>query len=100
MIIGVNVCDDSGRMVAGRDYSPGRSKTAVLPFWFACVAGIAPWGVIVINPFGSTDRTTKEVPTFVVGIVISPVIYITSFALNQGMQYHMYWPPVEVRLRR
>ncbi len=57
-----------------------RSGTTVLPFWFSCIAGIAPWGVIVIDPFGSTDRTTKEVPTFVFGIVISRFAYITNFA--------------------
>ncbi len=61
---------------------PGRSSTTMLPFWFGCVAGAAPWVVILINVIGS-----ESVPGFVYGIVISLFVLFNSFALNQWLQY-------------
>ncbi len=61
---------------------PGRSTTTMLPFWFGCVAGAAPWVVILVNLVGS-----ETVPGFVYGIVISLFVLFNSFALNQWLQY-------------
>ncbi len=66
---------------------PGRSTTTMLPFWFGCVAGAAPWVVILINLIGS-----QTVPGFVYGIVISLFVFFNSFALNQWLQYREIGP--------
>ncbi len=61
---------------------PDRTHTTMLPFWFGCVAGAAPWVVIVVNIVGSS-----QVPGFVYGIFVSLFVFFMSFALNQWLQY-------------
>ncbi|HEX8497657.1 MAG TPA: heliorhodopsin HeR [Actinomycetales bacterium] len=61
---------------------PGRATTTMLPFWFGCVAGAAPWVAIVVNLVGS-----PEVPGFVYGIFVSLFVFFNLFALNQWLQY-------------
>jgi len=64
---------------------PGRARTTMLPFWFGCVAGGAPWVAIVVNLIGASS--TSEVPAFVYGIVASLFVFFMSFAVNQWLQY-------------
>ncbi len=66
---------------------PGRSRTTMLPFWFGCVAGAAPWVAIVINLVGASSGSSNTVPGFVYGIVASLFVFFMSFALNQWLQY-------------
>jgi len=66
---------------------PGRTHTTMLPFWFGCVAGAAPWVAIVVNLIGASNSDTNEVPGFVYGIVTSLFVFFMSFALNQWLQY-------------
>jgi hypothetical protein len=66
---------------------PGRTRTTMLPFWFGCVAGAAPWVAIVVNLIGASNSDTNEVPGFVYGIVASLFVFFMSFALNQWLQY-------------
>jgi hypothetical protein len=66
---------------------PGRSRTTMLPFWFGCIAGAAPWLAIVGNLVGAGSSSTNEVPGFVYGIVTSLFVFFMSFALNQWLQY-------------
>lgn len=54
----------------------------MLPFWFGCVAGAAPWVAILVNTVGAA-----EVPGFVLGIIASLFVFFISFALNQWLQY-------------
>lgn len=61
---------------------PGRTTTTMLPFWFGCIAGAAPWIALTVNFVGS-----DEVPGFVYGIFISLFVFFMSFALNQWLQY-------------
>ena len=61
---------------------PGRTHTTMLPFWFGCVAGAAPWVAILVNTFGA-----DTVPGFVYGIIVSLFVFFMSFALNQWLQY-------------
>ncbi|MEO5834872.1 MAG: heliorhodopsin HeR [Nakamurella sp.] len=65
---------------------PGRTRTTMLPFWFGCVAGAAPWVAIVINLLGAGNGV-DAVPGFVYGIVVSLFVFFMSFALNQWLQY-------------
>jgi hypothetical protein len=66
---------------------PGRSRTTMLPFWFGCIAGAAPWVAIIVNLVGASTSSTNEVPGFVYGIVTSLFVFFMSFALNQWLQY-------------
>jgi hypothetical protein len=66
---------------------PGRARTTMLPFWFGCVAGLAPWVAIIVNILGS-----ETVPGFVYGIFVSLAIFFTSFAVNQWLQYREVGP--------
>ncbi len=66
---------------------PGRETTTMLPFWFGTVAGAAPWVAIVANFLGS-----EESPGFVIGIFVSLLIFFSSFAVNQWLQYREIGP--------
>ncbi|MCY7395798.1 MAG: heliorhodopsin HeR [Nocardioides sp.] len=66
---------------------PGRERTTMLPFWFGCVAGAAPWVAITLNLVGS-----ETVPGFVYGIFVSLAVFFTSFAVNQWLQYREIGP--------
>ena len=66
---------------------PERAATTMLPFWFGCIAGAAPWVAITLNIVGS-----ETVPGFVYGIFISLFVFFMSFALNQYLQYREVGP--------
>ncbi|MGY1710385.1 heliorhodopsin HeR [Geodermatophilus sp. SYSU D00758] len=66
---------------------PGRARTTMLPFWFGCIAGAAPWVAITANIVGA-DR----IPGFVYGIFFSLFVFFTSFAVNQWLQYREVGP--------
>ena len=59
-----------------------RTTTTMLPFWFGCVAGIAPWIAISVNIIGA-----DTVPGFVYGIFVTQFIFFFSFGMNQWLQY-------------
>ena len=61
---------------------PGRSPVTMRPFWFGCVAGVAPWLAIGYNLLAA-----EEVPGFVFGIFVSLFTFFNSFAINQWLQY-------------
>lgn len=66
---------------------PGRTRTTMLPFWFGCLAGGAPWVAILVNLIGAAGDSAVAVPGFVYGIVVSLFVFFMSFALNQWLQY-------------
>jgi hypothetical protein len=74
---------------------PDREATTMLPFWFGCIAGAAPWVAISLNIFGS-----ETVPGFVYGIFISLFLFFMSFALNQYLQYRKDRAVAQLRFRR
>jgi hypothetical protein len=67
---------------------PGRTSTTMLPFWFGCVAGAAPWAAITWNLVAAGE----DVPGFVIGIFVSLFIFFMSFAVNQFLQYREVGP--------
>lgn len=81
-IAGANVAMILFGWLQERMNPPGRARTTMLPFWFGCVAGAAPWIAVVVNVVGS-----DEIPGFVYGIFVSLFIFFMSFALNQYLQY-------------
>ena len=66
---------------------PGRTSTTMLPFWFGCLAGAAPWIAVTINLAGS-----ETVPGFVYGIFFSLFALFISFAVIQYLQYRQVGP--------
>ncbi len=87
LIIGANVAMILFGWLQELMNPPGRTRTTMLPFWFGCVAGGAPWVAIVVNLIGASSSSTNEVPGFVYGIVTSLFVFFMSFALNQWLQY-------------
>ncbi len=81
-IAGANVAMILFGWLQERMNPPGRATTTMLPFWFGCLAGAAPWIAIVVNIVGAA-----EIPGFVYVIFISLFIFFMSFALNQYLQY-------------
>ncbi len=81
-IIGANVSMILFGWVQELVNPPGRTSTSMLPFWFGCIAGAAPWVAIVVNFVGAA-----EVPGFVYGIFASLFVFFSSFAVNQWLQY-------------
>ncbi|MGA8845953.1 MAG: heliorhodopsin HeR [Nocardioides sp.] len=67
---------------------PGRERTTMLPFWFGTVAGTAPWAAILVNTVGAGSA----VPGFVYGIIASLLVFFSSFAVNQWLQYQEIGP--------
>ncbi len=84
-IIGANVAMILFGWLQERMNPPGRTTTTMMPFWFGCVAGAAPWVAILVNLIGAGSN--GSVPGFVYGIVGSLFIFFMSFALNQWLQY-------------
>ena len=66
---------------------PGGTTVTMKPFWFGCVAGVAPWVAIGYNLVAA-----EQVPGFVVGIFVSLFVLFNSFALNQWLQYRQVGP--------
>ncbi|MQA34358.1 heliorhodopsin HeR [Modestobacter roseus] len=66
---------------------PGRARTTMLPFWFGCVAGVAPWVAITATIVGA-----EQIPGFVYGIFVSLFVFFASFAVNQWLQYREVGP--------
>ena len=87
LIIGANVAMILFGWLQELMNPPGRTRTTMLPFWFGCVAGGAPWVAILVNLIGASGSSTNEVPGFVYGIVTSLFVFFMSFALNQWLQY-------------
>ncbi|MEY2966289.1 MAG: heliorhodopsin HeR [Ilumatobacteraceae bacterium] len=81
-IIGANVAMILFGWLQETSNPPNRTVTTMKPFWFGTLAGIAPWIGIVVNIVGA-----KEVPGFVLVIVVAELLFFFSFGLNQWLQY-------------
>lgn len=55
------------------------------PFWFGCIAGIAPWLALVA--YLTLSSAGEGPPGFVYGILISIFVLFNCFAVNQWLQY-------------
>lgn len=86
-IVGANVSMILFGWLQERANPPDRATTTMLPFWFGCVAGTAPWAAIGYNLVAA-----DEVPGFVVGIFVSLFVLFVSFAVNQWLQYRAIGP--------
>lgn len=86
-IAGANVAMILFGWLQERVNPPGRHHTSMRPFWFGCVAGAAPWIVIIVNALGAS-----QIPGFVWGIIVSLFLFFMSFAVNQWLQYRGIGP--------
>ncbi|VXC58654.1 heliorhodopsin HeR [Nocardioides sp. AX2bis] len=86
-IIGANVAMILFGWLQERANPPGRATTTMMPFWFGTVAGLAPWVAV-----GWNIVAAEEVPGFVLGIFASLLVFFSSFAVNQWLQYRGIGP--------
>lgn len=64
---------------------PGCESVDWTPFWFGCVAGVAPWVVVAQYFFGGPDFA--QIPGFVYGILVGYFIFFNTFPVNMALQY-------------
>jgi hypothetical protein len=64
---------------------PDRKVTRWSPFIIGCVAGVAPWIVILMYFLGSGNFS--QIPGFVYGILVAYLIFFNTFPINMGLQY-------------
>jgi len=58
------------------------------PFWFGCVAGIAPWLAIGTSvALSVSEADDGGPPGFVYGILVTIFVMFNCFAINQWLQY-------------
>lgn len=57
------------------------------PFWFGCIAGIAPWKAVTASVWISVAVADDGPPGFVYGILVTIFLAFNCFALNQWLQY-------------
>ena len=60
-------------------------KTSWSAFVFGCIAGIAPWIIIIMHALGNANPA--EVPWFVYAIIGSYFIFFNLFPINMILQY-------------
>lgn len=58
-----------------------------LPFIFGCIAGIAPWIIVLVQLIAPGNPNDATPPAFVYGIVFSIFVLFNSFAVVQLLQY-------------
>ena len=87
--------DDPVRLAAGADEPARPHPTTMLPFWFGCVAGAAPWVAITANVIGA-----EQIPGFVYGIFVSLFVFFSSFAAQPVAAVPGDRPLAQLRLRR
>ena len=81
-IVGANVAMILFGWLQEHANPPGRGATTMLPFWFGTVAGLAPRLAI-----GWNIAAAEQVPGFVFGIFVAQLVFFSSFAVNQWLQY-------------
>jgi len=64
---------------------PQRTKVDWTPFVFGCVAGAAPWIVVLTYFFGGGNFA--HIPGFVYGILFGYFLFFNTFPVNMVLQY-------------
>lgn len=66
---------------------PGRQQVDWSPFIFGCIAGVAPWIVILMYFLGQGSDAIGKVPGFVYGILAGYFVFFNTFPVNMYLQY-------------
>lgn len=64
---------------------PERTKVDWTPFWFGCIAGVAPW--IVVMSYFLGGGNFSQIPGFVYGILFGYFLFFNTFPVNMVLQY-------------
>lgn len=67
-------------------------KTNWTSFYFGCLAGIVPWGILAWYFFSAAAAGEGAMPTFVYFIFFSLFIFFNCFAVNMVLQYKKVGP--------
>lgn len=84
----VNACMNFFGLIMEQMNPPDRKTVDWSPFAFGCVAGMAPW-VVVLSYFvggGNFD----QIPGFVYGILFGYFFFFNTFPVNMALQYAKY----------
>jgi hypothetical protein len=82
-------------LIAGMNYmglmmelhNQNTERTNWTSFWLGCILGIIPWIVIYAYFFGAIWESLDDIPTFVIGIVLSIAVVFNIFPINMALQY-------------
>lgn len=64
---------------------PGQTAVDWSAFLFGCVAGVAPWAVVLLYFFGGGNYS--HIPGFVYGILFGYFLFFNTFPINMALQY-------------
>ncbi len=67
--------------------NPPGSPVYWSPFWFGCIAGIAPWAALTASVWISVTVADDGPPGFVYGILVTIFLAFNCFAIVQWLQY-------------
>jgi hypothetical protein len=63
----------------------GRTSVDWTPFVFGCIAGVAPWIVVLSYFLGGGNYA--QIPSFVYGILLGYFLFFNTFPVNMVLQY-------------
>jgi len=84
----INACMNFFGLLMEQMNPPGRADVDWTPFIFGCVAGAAPWVVVVSYFVGGGNF--DQIPGFVYGILVGYFIFFNTFPVNMVLQYAKY----------
>ena len=67
-------------------------RTDWTSFTFGCLAGIVPWGILVLQMVGSASGNNADIPGFVYAILITIFATFNIFPVNMVLQYKKVGP--------
>lgn len=80
-----NACMNLFGLLMEKMNPPNRDAVDWTPFWFGCLAGLAPWIVVFMYFLGSGNF--GEIPGFVYGILVAYIVFFNTFPVNMYLQY-------------
>jgi hypothetical protein len=81
----LNACMNFFGLLMERMNPPERAQVRWEPFWFGCLAGAAPWAVVLTYFVGGGNFS--EIPGFVYGILGGYFLFFNTFPVNMYLQY-------------
>merc|ERR1712072_706504 len=88
LIFFINAVMNMAGLLMEKMNPPRRQQTDWSPFLIGCVAGIAPWIVILMYFLGSGNF--GQIPGFVYGILVAYAVFFNTFPINMALQYARY----------
>lgn len=85
LIFFINACMNLFGLLMEQMNPPDRQQVNWQPFIFGCIAGLAPWIVVLMYFLGGGNFS--QIPGFVYGILVSYFLFFNTFPVNMYLQY-------------